>query len=92
MGRSRGGSIHGNVGNLFTLVIASSAAGMSIQDGFTIDKEPIMVIAMVQRKFQKPDAIGPAFHGMGHGIPVVEITRQMNLAGIRSLTHKADKG
>ena len=92
MGRSRGGSIHGNVGNLFTLVIASSAAGMSIQDGFAIDQEAIMVIALVQRKFQKPGAIRPAFHGMGYGIPVIEIPGQMYLAGIRGLTNKADQG
>ena len=55
-------------------MIPRGAIGVRIQNGFAVDEEAVVVVAVVEGETEHPDPIGVAFHRMGEGIPVIKIT------------------
>ncbi len=52
---------------------ADFALRVRIEGGFAVDKEQILVMAMVQFDAQAPAPVGHAFHGIGARSPIVKV-------------------
>ena len=50
-----------------------------------------MMMAVIERNLQKPRAVGLAFHGIGVGIPVIEIADERHDVGFRGVANEVDR-
>lgn len=50
-----------------------------------------MVVPVIQLHLEQPRAVRLAFHGMGGHIPIIEITGDVNLFGLRGRADKIDR-
>ena len=50
-----------------------------------------MVMPMIQLDLNEPGAVRLALHGMGREVPIIEITRKMDLLSFRGHTDKVDR-
>src|SRR5712671_1280639 len=78
----------GDDGNLLPDMVPPHPFGARIQYRFSVDHEPVMMLAVVERDLGQPRAVRLPFHRVGHRIPIIEVAHDVDLTGFRGETNK----
>src|SRR6266498_1171697 len=84
-------SAHGDEGDLLVLLVSGHALGMRVEHQLVIHHEEVVVMPMIERNLRPPGPVGHAFHGVGGGVPIIEIAGDEYLAGMRSEANERDR-
>ena len=77
--------------NPLVVLIARNACGLRVEDRFVVHEELISVVAMRELHLDEPTAVHATAHGVGTGIPPIEITHQINRSCGRGGTIEIDR-
>ncbi len=68
-------------GDSVSLVVFGDPLGHGVEREYLVDEEGVALVSVMHFHGGEPDAVGLLAHGVGLGVPTIEITDEADLVG-----------
>jgi hypothetical protein len=83
-------STHRYERNALAFVVASNSLRARVESEDAVDQKSVAMMTVLEFDAKQPGAIGHLFHGMGVGVPLIEIANEADGFGVGCIADEID--